>query len=112
MDGADLPGLNGIPVLMKIISSAAEQKLRAEAAYALGTAASNNAQFQAAVLKSPGSIPSLLEVTAYLHDKHCMHQTAFSLGEAIRTQHSKRLPCSAFAGRHRCINHDIISIRN
>lgn len=58
----DLPGLKGIPVLTKIIFLAAEPKLRAEAAYALGTAASNNPTFQAAVLKSSGVIPSLLNV--------------------------------------------------
>lgn len=59
---ADLPGIGGVQILSSLIQPGKDPALQAEAAFVLGTAASNNAKFQAEVAKVPHLLSHLLQV--------------------------------------------------
>lgn len=59
---ADFPGLGGIQIVQGIIKNAVDTGLQSEALHVLGTAASNNPDFQEAALKSPHLLSALYEV--------------------------------------------------
>ena len=58
----DLPKLEGISVLARIIEMETDQSLIAAAEYTLGTAASNNPTVQASALQEAGLMAALLRV--------------------------------------------------
>lgn len=60
---ADFPGLGGVEVILEILLHLSEVKLQSEALHLLGTAASNNPEFQLQALQEARLVPAICTVS-------------------------------------------------
>ena len=58
----DFPKLSGVEAIIELLLNSNEAELHAEALYLLGTAASNNRDFQLQALQEPNLVPAICVV--------------------------------------------------